>query len=558
MKPDAYIRGRPALDLLEEAAHELRRTPARLWLAYYAGTIPFALGLLYFWADMRYGARAARHCGALALEVTALFVWMKCWQTVFVAGLRERLAGRPPPRWNVRRAGRVLLAQALIQPSKLVVLPLATVTVLPLPWVLAFYESVTVTGNGDQPVVLRELLRRTTHQAGVWPGQNLVLTLMSGLLGVTLWLNVMVALLTLPWLLKLLLGVETVFTQGGTHSFFNTTFLAASVALTGLVLDPLIKMTHTLRNFYGDARRDGADLLAELAWVRRTAGILGLTLVCLSAGSWSASGAEPPPATPAPPVATPALSTTPAELERALNLTLAGNKYTWRLPREKPAETTDPRLGWLQAFFHSLTETLFQWAGALGDWLRDVWDWITRHFKFDSPPAAEPGKPGVAWMAWLRGLAVSLLILSAGALGLLLWRYARRAWTKREVVTAEVVAAQPDLADENVTASRLPEEEWLKLAGELSAGGDLRLALRALYLASLAHLAGRELVSIARFKSNRDYLLEVGRRARARGELTRAFGENVALFDCVWYGLYTVSGETYAQFRANLERIRTC
>jgi len=161
-------------------------------------------------------------------------------------------------------------------------------------------------------------------------------------------------------------------------------------------------------------------------------------------------------------------------------------------------------------------------------------------------------------MAWLRGLAVSLLILSAGALGLLLWRYARRAWTKREVVTAEVVAAQPDLADENVTASRLPEEEWLKLAGELSARGDLRLALRALYLASLAHLAGRELVSIARFKSNRDYLLEVGRRARARGELTRAFGENVALFDCVWYGLYTVSGETYAQFRANLERIRTC
>jgi hypothetical protein len=126
------------------------------------------------------------------------------------------------------------------------------------------------------------------------------------------------------------------------------------------------------------------------------------------------------------------------------------------------------------------------------------------------------------------------------------------------LVTAEILPALPDLTDENVTASQLPEDEWLRLARELAAKGDWRLALRALYLATLAHLASRDLVSIARFKSNRDYQLEVARRARAKPELRQAFEENVAMFDCAWYGLYAVSSEGFRQFQANLERIRAC
>jgi hypothetical protein len=559
MKPPAHQPAPPALDLLEEAAQTLRRTPARLWLAYYAGAIPFALGLLYFWADMSYGARAARHCGALALGLTGLFIWMKGWQTVFVASLRERLAGTEPQPWHPRRVGRMLLAQAIIQPSKLILLPLAAVTVLLFPWILAFYESVTVAGRGDEPASLRELLRRAARQARVWPGQNLVLVLTLGLLGGFLWLNAMVALLTLPWLLKLLLGLDTVFTQGGYHSFLNTTFLATTVALAGLVLDPLVKMTYTLRGFYSEARLDGADLLAELAWLRRPARLVAIALIGFTVGLPPRLGAEPPPtATVTVPAVPPARSTTPAELNRALQVTLAADKYTWRLPREKAAATTDSQAGWFQAFFQSLGDTLRQWAAAVWDWLRDVADWFHQHFK-PAPPAPEaPLKPGGSWLGWLRVMAISLLIAAALLLGFLLWRYGRRAWQRQELVTAEVLPAAPDLADENVIASQLPEEEWLKLAREQAAAGDLRLALRALYLAGLAHLAARELVSLARFKSNRDYQLEVTRRARAQLELRRAFDDNVAVFDRVWYGLYTVSNEAYAQFHANLERIRAC
>jgi len=109
-----------------------------------------------------------------------------------------------------------------------------------------------------------------------------------------------------------------------------------------------------------------------------------------------------------------------------------------------------------------------------------------------------------------------------------------------------------------VTAAQLPEDEWLRLAGELLNQGDLRLALRAFYLATLAHLAAREIVSIARFKSNHDYEIEVNRRARGLPELRAAFTANVSSFDRAWYGLYEVTAEAMAQFKSNFERIRSC
>ena len=104
----------------------------------------------------------------------------------------------------------------------------------------------------------------------------------------------------------------------------------------------------------------------------------------------------------------------------------------------------------------------------------------------------------------------------------------------------------------------MPEDEWLKLARELLGKGELRLALRAFYLATLAHLAAREIVSIARFKSNRDYETEVNRRARGSPELRAAFSANVSSFDRAWYGLYDVTADVLAQFQSNFERIRAC
>lgn len=123
---------------------------------------------------------------------------------------------------------------------------------------------------------------------------------------------------------------------------------------------------------------------------------------------------------------------------------------------------------------------------------------------------------------------------------------------------ATALAAQPvpDVADENVGAEQLPEDGWTSLARELLGRGEFRLALRAFYLASLAHLADRNLVSLARFKSNRDYERELQRRAHAFPDLQTLFGENVSCFDRVWYGRHEVTGELVTRFATNVERIK--
>jgi hypothetical protein len=139
---------------------------------------------------------------------------------------------------------------------------------------------------------------------------------------------------------------------------------------------------------------------------------------------------------------------------------------------------------------------------------------------------------------------------------LLLYRLFRGKGNKQTAILSEAIQPAPDLADENVGADQLPEDSWINLGRELVGRGELRLALRAFYLASLAHLASRNLISLARFKSNRDYERELGRRAHAFPQLLGLFGENVTVFDRVWYGMHEINPELVNQFLSKVELIK--
>ena len=52
MKPSQKKYQKSALRIIEEAVHLLRTGPGLLLSVYYLGSVPFVLGLLYFWADM--------------------------------------------------------------------------------------------------------------------------------------------------------------------------------------------------------------------------------------------------------------------------------------------------------------------------------------------------------------------------------------------------------------------------------------------------------------------------------------------------------------------------
>ena len=150
---------------------------------------------------------------------------------------------------------------------------------------------------------------------------------------------------------------------------------------------------------------------------------------------------------------------------------------------------------------------------------------------------------------------VVLFAALAGVVLFYLWRLWRRRHSPAIKTVAESTPATPDLADDTTTAEELPVDRWVALGRDLVAQGDLRLALRAFYFATLAHLADNDFLTIAKYKSNRDYVIEFRRRAHQHHDALTAFSKNVTLFDAAWYGMQDVTHDMVTLFTANHERI---
>lgn len=555
MKQRRLQQGKGALELVEEAFHLLRVSPASDLLHYYTGSLPFILGLLFFWADMSRSALAAQRVGTAALGLALLFLWMKAWQSLFAHRLLARLCGQPVPRWKLMRFLRAGLVQAIVQPSGFIVLPVALLLLVPFGWAYAFYQNITVLGAGESSDV-RAIARSAWRQATQWPGQNNYALFYLKMFGLFVFVNLVSAFVAGPFLLKTVLGVETVFTRSW-WAVMNPTFLAAMLGLTYLCLDPILKTLYVLRCFYGESLQSGQDLKTELkqhlSSPRLTVPGLVVLLLAWNASAAPGAGGGHPTSAPArmsQPETQPFIQ--PAELERAIADTISQREYGWRLPREKLLEDSANQ-STLAALVENVFETLGDWARSVGRWLERVVKWLTRNRQ---PPVPSSGS-GDAWLArlhWLLVLLVVALVVVLASMVFRMWRSRRR---RRQEVAAEVVLPAPDLADESVGADQLPEDGWTQLARELLQKGELRLALRAFYLASLAHLAEHDLITLAKFKSNHEYENELDRRSHALPELTVRFRENVSVFDRVWYGLHEVEPGMLDLFTRNVEIIKT-
>lgn len=544
-----HQQARPALDLIEEAIHLLRTAPGGVLACYFIGTLPFILGLLYFWADMSRNPYARQHVVEAALGVTLLFVWMKFWQAVFSRQLRAFAAGETPPPLTARRCFRIAIGQATLQPTGLFLLPLAAIPALPLAWVYAFYQNLTALGDSAAPTV-RELFRRSAKQARLWPRQNHLVLIILSLFAGFVFLNCCVGCGMLPHLVKTLFGVETVFSRGGL-AILNTTFFATMFALTWLCVDPIIKAVYVLRCFYGDSVQSGADLRAELRQFAPDATRISVCLLVflMLTHTAPAHAAE----TPQTPITT-AKTISPDELNRAIDETIQHRKYTWRMPRERVAEAETAEKGILAGFFESVGKMIRDAIKGTLEWIGNILRKIFGGRSWASSPSSGSGS---GWAAMLEMLLYALVAAVLCAIGVILHRLWRNRRLKPDLVQSEEIQPVPDLLDESVSADQLPEDGWIKLARELLARGEFRLALRAYYLSSLAHLAERNLISLARFKSNHEYELELDRRAHSFATLRRLFGENVNAFDRVWYGTHEATGELVTQFATNVERIKT-
>ncbi len=543
MKPQTKRRrrsGAPGLQFIEQAVGLLRENPEAL-LFYWIGGVPFWLGLLYYLSDMSRSAYAAAHIAEASFGVALLFLWMKCWQTLAAGRLRATLLLMSPPPWTVGRLLPLILRQAALQPLGLVLRPIAIVVTLPFVWVSSFFQNLTVLGSGgsgdptdptDQP----SLFSRSLKQARLWPGQqHAVVALLNGF-GFLIWINVIAALIFLPVAMKMFFGWETVFTRSA-DAYLNVTVFMASVALTHLCLEPIWKATYVLRCFYGESLRTGGDLVMELKRLQSQAGRAVLVMLCIGLG-WGALC--PHSSVAAAPTATEADA---ARLDERIGDVLERREFAWRAPRVESPKASKSG-GWLSD------------AGkAIERWLTKARDAVERLFKRWFSEDSNEISEARSWGSWAPELLWGLLALVAIALAIALIR----GWHRRPaVIQAQAAVVPVDLCSEALSADALPEDAWLQLAREHAARGDLQLALRAAWLACLAHLGGRDLLRIAAFKSNREYEGELRRRARTRAGLLSAFADNLISFERCWYGRHAVSPEAFEIFHKNLEQIRGC
>lgn len=525
--PETSLSG---VNLLEEAVHTLRRASVGTLFCYYFGTVPFVLALLFFWSDMSQSGGAEERLVPGAILLSVLFFWMKAWQSAFALRISAQVANEPVPSIKPGAWFRAIGSQTFLQATGFILLFAAALVVVPLGWVYAFYQNATVLGLREPG--LGGLIRRSWRQSLSDPMQNHAALLIFALFGLFVFLNVCVCILAVPFLAKMLLGVETQFTLSLLSSL-NTTFLAVAVGITYLCLDPLIKATYALRCFYGESRTTGEDLRVALRYLTKPAqlALTVLILLAMPLGTTTTRAAQAP-------------TEQSQELDRSINEVLERREFTWRSPRPKAERKAREQ--------SELSKRISEWMKST---VKGTLEWIGRQLSKLFRPRGGGGGSGFSFTT--EGLVYLLIALVVVIVGILLWVLWRSRSNRAAIATEATTAAPlPDLESDDVTGAELPVDGWMQLALELLGRGELRLAMRAFYLSSLAHLASRNLVNIAKFKSNRDYERELRRRSHALPEVSRTFSENVSVFDRVWYGMHDIDGDLLQRFRTNVERIK--
>jgi hypothetical protein len=235
------------------------------------------------------------------------------------------------------------------------------------------------------------------------------------------------------------------------------------------------------------------------------------------------------------------------EVQQQVERVLTAPEYAWRNPSKVEAPPS-----WLEQFSDWLRDSLASLSRALDRLGRAISQWLASLFPQDSG-IRTGGGDGMSLVAQI--LTWVTIIAAAAILTLILVKIV----SQRRVLTppkAPPAAPTPDLESEDTTADQLPEDEWLRLARQKAEDGDLRQALRALFLAVLSLLGDQGLILIRRSKSNFDYERELKRKLNSLAGLDEIFSADRKLFERCWYGAHPVTVTEFEQSDSLYQRLR--
>ncbi len=168
--------------------------------------------------------------------------------------------------------------------------------------------------------------------------------------------------------------------------------------------------------------------------------------------------------------------------------------------------------------------------------------WLAKLF-----PKSKPIQPSNSrWVA--NGAQIIVIGVCLGLIVLLIWKFGPRLLSgrrqKKKKREARIVLGET--LEPNQTAADL-----LAQAEVLAREGNLRAAIRKAYIGLLCELADRKVISLAQYKTNRDYLNSV----RDKGSLYTSMRKLTNIFELHWYGFVPAGEAEWDEFRDGYRKI---
>ena len=512
-----------AFSLLEETTHLLRRTGFSALACHWSGSIPFAIALLVCWNSITSGPVSDARCAGGAFVLAVLLIWMNCRRAVFAGRLLRQLSGSPEMPWTSARIWGFVSLQAFLAATKPFILVVSLLILFPFARAVAFYR--TAAALADRAPDSRLLIRQARRIAALDFGQTWKLIPLLLLLLIAVAGNLALTVAALPQLVRVLTGYESVFSRSGQYFFENPLFFVFVLVLAWLFFDPFVQAVYCVRCFHGESRETGEDVRAGLRLIRAAA--VALLVICCARASTAVS---------------------PGDLEQSVHRTMQAPVYSWRIPPS--AKSNSGTTPWIVTVTDRMINALRNGFKELGKLIMKVIDWI-----FDRL-GVQPTQQGGALPS--AGLHWSLYLLMAIILIVLAWAIYRKRLFQRRRGEATPAAAIPlvRLEEEGLTADRLPEDSWLELAAQCLREEQFRLALRAFFLANLAWLGSAGFLAIHAGKTNREFEMELRRRAQIYPEARELFAANITCFERAWYGRYDATREDVEQLRDRAQAMK--
>lgn len=174
----------------------------------------------------------------------------------------------------------------------------------------------------------------------------------------------------------------------------------------------------------------------------------------------------------------------------------------------------------------------------LADLLERLQDWLNRYLtKFF--PKAEFTEDASEWISYgMVGLGIAIVLL-------LLVMFSSRV-VRENRFFSKPVGTEAELV--------LSPQSHLIEAENRSGEGDLRSAIRHLFLAYLLHLDQNKWIEAKAWKTNGEYLDEL---QEARAEIAKTFRVLATQFEATWYGGRPISNEDYREYRQQVVQLVT-